>query len=338
MNEADPRFVIPHRKKLHLEIDQILHELRFKLSNNIQHGQKLSFCADIWSKPGMSASFLGVTCHYFNHQDNKRHQVTLAVRRFPSPHTADRLLEVFESVILDWKISHSKVYRVLTDNGSNIVAAFKRNVYESCQSTNSESENEKSDDELENIGDEEEEENETDDHDDIEQVKEGLRNEMQQCEELEDEHHAAFFQYKRISCAIHTLQLVVKLFEGSPCFHKTLKKAKKIVAKVNKSTKATEKLIEKANKKLVGDCPTRWDSTYLMLTRMVSVKVHLNNVLDELLWDGLSATQWKQLESILELLQPFAHFTNVASSEQLTSVGMIFPLLQELSLHLGEVS
>ncbi len=167
----------------------------------------------------------------------------------------------------------------------------------------------------------------------VEQIKERLRRKMSQCEELEEEHHTAFLYYKRV--AIHTLQLVVKLFEGSPCFNKTLNKTKKIVSKVNKSTKATEKLIIKANKKLIGDCPTRWDSTYLMLT---NVKIHLNNVLDELLWDSLSATQWKQLESILELLQPFAHFTNVASSEQLTSVGMIFPLLKELSLHLNEVS
>ena len=75
----------------------------------------------------------------------------------------------------------------------------------------------------------------------------------------------------------------------------------------------------------------------LMLTRMVVVKIHLNSVLDELLWDTLSATQWKQLESIVELLQPFAHFTNVASSEQFTSVGMICPLFKELSLHLEEI-
>ncbi len=94
INEADPRYLIPHRQKLQLEIEQLSHELRLKLLDSIQHGRKLSFCADVWSKPGMSASFLGVTCHYFSHYDMQCHQVTLAVHRLPSPHTAPSNLSI----------------------------------------------------------------------------------------------------------------------------------------------------------------------------------------------------------------------------------------------------
>ena len=74
-----------------------------------------------------------------------------------------------------------------------------------------------------------------------------------------------------------------------------------------------------------------------MLNQLLDVKVHLQAVLDEL-WDGLSATQWKNLETIKELLQPFAHNTNIASTKQSTFIGMIYPLIKELSLHLKEVS
>lgn len=72
----------------------------------------------------------------------------------------------------------------------------------------------------------------------------------------------------------------------------------------------------------MGDCKTHV-TTYLMLSRMIEVKAHLSSVLDELLWDNLSASQWKQLENIMKLLQPFAHYTNVTSSEEMTSIGMV---------------
>ena len=116
-----------------------------------------------------------------------------------------------------------------------------------------------------------------------------------------------------------------------------MQKAHSIVKKVNKSCKAIEKLIENARKKLIGDCPNRWDSTYLMISRLFDVKHHFTAVLDELTWDSLTATQWKQLEAIQELLQPFAHHTNSTGAENSTTIAVIIPVLKELNLHLEEV-
>ena len=48
----------------------------------------------------------------------------LAVRRMASPHSAERVLEAIEEVLTEWEIPHSKVSAILTDNGSNMVAAF----------------------------------------------------------------------------------------------------------------------------------------------------------------------------------------------------------------------
>ena len=144
-------------------------------------------------------------------------------------------------------------------------------------------------------------------------------------EQTEENHNEAFMSYKRISCFIHTLQLVVKVFEANPSFKNSLQKAHSVVKKVNKSCKATEKVIKLANKKLIGDCPTRWDSTYLMISRLLDVKNHLTAVLDELTWDSLTATQWKHLESIQQLLKPFAHHTNITGAENSTTIAMVIP-------------
>lgn len=58
-----------------------------------------------------------------------------------------------------------------------------------------------------------------------------------------------------IGCFIYTLQLVVKIFETAPSFKASLHKTHSIVKKVNKYTKATEKLIEKTKKNLSAIVP-----------------------------------------------------------------------------------
>ena len=44
----------------------------------------------------------------------------------PVPHTADNVLQVVQEVLSEWDILPWKVQAILTDNGSNMVAAFKQ--------------------------------------------------------------------------------------------------------------------------------------------------------------------------------------------------------------------
>ena len=83
-------------------------------------------CADIWSKPGMTASCLGITAHYFTSNDMKRHSVCIALRSFTSPHTGERISELVDTIVDEWKIDRFKLFRALTDNGSNMITAFKK--------------------------------------------------------------------------------------------------------------------------------------------------------------------------------------------------------------------
>ena len=82
------------------------------------------------------------------------------------------------------------------------------------------------------------------------------------------------------------------------------------VTKVNKSSKATEMLKKLAKVKLIGDCPTRWSSTFLLLQQLLRIKCYLELVLSKLGWDGLQATQWKTIENVVELLKSFSEYTN----------------------------
>ena len=134
INELDCRYPVPGRSKINKEIDKLAIELRanvaalfhksrlinicadiwskkgmtasfmgvtdklaIELRANVAalfHKSRLiNICADIWSKKGMTASFMGVTAHFFTTDDHKRHNITIAVRRMPSPHTADAVAE-----------------------------------------------------------------------------------------------------------------------------------------------------------------------------------------------------------------------------------------------------
>ena len=87
--------------------------------------RKVALCVDIWSRKGLTASYLGITAHFFTRSDHKRHTATIAVRRLPSPHTAERVEEIVDSVLTEWQIPRTKISAMLTDNGSNMIAAFR---------------------------------------------------------------------------------------------------------------------------------------------------------------------------------------------------------------------
>ena len=113
--------------------------------------------------------------------------MTLAVRRMPSPHTADHVRELVDTILEEWDIPTSKVTVVVTNNGSNMVAAFRTYVA---------SPDDSQEDGGESEDDSESEVSQDDDFD-----------------ECEEEHDLAFTSMRRIGCFTHTLQLVAKKFD-----------------------------------------------------------------------------------------------------------------------------
>ena len=125
-------------------------------------------------------------------------------------------------------------------------------------------------------------------------------------------------------------------FKEVTSLKKVLASAHALVKKVNKSSKATERLVSLCGKKLISDCPTRWSSTFLMLQRLLTVKDALSIVLEELCWDNLPTSEWKVLASIHDLLKPFAQYTSLVGEEDYTTVSSVIPIVMEINLHLEE--
>lgn len=322
LEELDPRYLVPGRTLISKEIDKVLFDLKLKIQGYLSNAQKVNLCADIWTKKGMSSSYLGVTAHFFSQRDHRRHRVTLAVKRMSHPHNAESIRELIDEVLKEWSIPLSQVGAVITDNGSNMVKAFQQQCFANGEDEEDAEEEDESDSWKE--FDETESDTITDDEEDF--------------VAREFEHDMAFkFFGKRLSCFAHTLQLVVLKFNKELSCKEVLKKVCALVKKVKKSSKATEKLLSLCHKKLVGNCPTRWSSTYLMIERLLEVRVPLTKVLEELEWDNLATSEWKTLENMHLLLKPFAQYTSLVSGEEYTTISSVIPIVMEINLHLEEM-
>ena len=338
--ELDPRYVVPGRAGIDVEMTKVLSDLKGRVAAKIRDARKVSLCADIWTKKGLTEAFVGITAHFFTRTDHKRRVATLAVRTIQSPHTADRIEEVVRQVLEEWDIPQEKVRAILTDNGSNITAAFRDWLHKTK--------------EVEGESEEEEEEEspsaetaaasptgqsaDTDSASDVEETPlSDVEQDIEEYDQQELSFEIAFSLHKRLSCFSHTLQLVVNKFDTLTSPKQVLRSAHSIVRKFNKSVKATEKLVKLCGKKLLSTCPTRWNSTFLMISRMLEVHSSLAMVLQELNWDDLSNRDWKILENLYELLHPFARYTALTGAEETTTIAMVLPVLLELKCHLEEV-
>lgn len=195
------------------------------------------------------------------------------------------------------------------------------------------------------------EEEESEDEDDYVVPSAQLEEESRQLESEEVEMTKSMQDQgiNRLDCYSHKLQLVMVEFDlfrqtrgksrkGSiPLFAKAIAKAKKIVAKFNKSSTATQMLIEKMGKKLCSDSPTRWSSTYILIERFLQLKPAVEEICDKLKWNSLSNTQWNTLQSIEKLLKPFAAFTQLLSGSKTVTLSSVLLSVLELDAHLQEV-
>lgn len=136
---------------------------------------------------------------------------------------------------------------------------------------------------------------------------------------------------------VHTVQLVVNMIQKELTIKRLLGKVRQLVKLFRKSSVATERLLQQCGLILIKDCPTRWSSTYLMMSRALEVKDHLTSVADSMSWDSLLPSEWQKVAILKDLLLPFAEHTKVLESDT-NSLSLVVPALLDLRNHLSEFS
>lgn len=119
---ANPSLKVMSRPTLmrHIKAD----EKRWKevVKEQLKEVEHVSTTADIWSTH--HHAYMGISCHYIG-KDLERRSVLLAVKHFKSPHTAERVAEIISEVHEEFELRGEKIIATVTDNGSNMVKAFR---------------------------------------------------------------------------------------------------------------------------------------------------------------------------------------------------------------------
>lgn len=145
-----------------------------------------------------------------------------------------------------------------------------------------------------------------------------------------------FLEKPHISCFAHNLHLAVK--EGLPEIKETRTKIKTIVDKYKKSNlfperlKAMQQQFGESQLSLKQDTPTRWNSTYLMFSRILEVQKSLMSVMtlhyQEL--PTITSEDFQIITETCELLKIFDNATTTMSSEKKVTISQVIFLYRSL--------
>lgn len=146
-----------------------------------------------------------------------------------------------------------------------------------------------------------------------------------------------------LPCFAHTLQLCISDAKKKvQTVDNLLVKARNIVSHFNHSAVAKNLLCKEQEKQNVPKhslkqmIPTRWNSEFYMLRRLVEQKTCITNVLLESDTQNLSGAQWKLAEELVQLLQPLEEITHIASGENFPTLSQMIPCLYAFVLFLNE--
>ena len=201
--------------------------------NEIDH---LSVTVDIWCDRGGKA-FFGVTDHFVD-VDFKPQAILLRFVRLKGKHTNENIRNVTKDILDELDISR-KIYRVITDNASNIIKAYKFGLT-SCEVNNLDNSIVTLDNDQNSV-----DSSSTDVSDyEIElTLTDPIEEEIEELCGVEETN-------PRLSCFAHSLQLAIRdSLSNIPYLSKTLAKCKQLSQKSHKSTKVAD-ILDDIDKRL----------------------------------------------------------------------------------------
>ncbi|XP_063734729.1 zinc finger BED domain-containing protein 4-like isoform X1 [Eleginops maclovinus] len=303
MEIVDRRLAIPKKTKISNLIETQYEHERQKFKQRLAAARRVSIGLDLWTKKGLTASFLAISACYFCVEQIKPAHILLALEQVAHPHTALSIKACVDECIQEWAIPKEKILTVITDNGSNMVAAFKNTTAEETSS---------------------------------EADSPGSETAMESDSEIDDQrYHHVDMEMARTPCVVHTIQLVVHMLQKETTVKRVLDKARSVVKLFRKSSVATQRLLDQCGVIVVNDCPTRWSSTFNMVTRLLTVKDTVCQITNDMGWDSLLTSEWQKLSSLRDLLLPFAEHTKTLQSDT-TSMSLVVPALFDLLSHLAD--
>lgn len=145
-------------------------------------------------------------------------------------------------------------------------------------------------------------------------------------------------KYIPLNCFDHTLQLVVSdAVKHCNELREAILKAKTISTHFKHSSQNMKKLLDLEKQmglpvlKLKQECPTRWNSAYDMLDRLVTVKGAVSAIAASVKKvPSLTASEWEVVDEYVRICKPFKILTAVMGSSTYPTISMVIPELNKL--------
>ncbi|KAI7804112.1 putative zinc finger BED domain-containing protein 4-like, partial [Triplophysa rosa] len=151
IESIDKRLAVPKKTKINNLVDQLYDDEKQKFRKQLTKVRKITLGLDIWTKRGLTASFLAISACYFCPQEEKAKHILLTLVQLSHPHTAECIKTCVDRCTEEWGIPKNKILTVITDNGSNMVTAFKKSEEYDDHSTTEEDSQEDSEEDSDDV-------------------------------------------------------------------------------------------------------------------------------------------------------------------------------------------
>ena len=301
--------------------------LRRKIDMMLNDIENLSITTDIWTDRRGKA-FIGITGHFLD-IDFRSQAVLLDFVRLKCRHTGENIRNVTEDILEKLKITR-KIYRIITDNASNMIKAYKFGLSVVADDHPNQSTQENyNGNTLKNDA--------VNDDDPDSQIELVLTDPIDDHEPKLD---LGNNKNIRLSCFAHSLQLVIRDgLTNVALLSKTLAKCKKLSKKSQKSTKIAD-LLDDVDMKIKRSNTTRWSSEFMLVRSILQLGRNTIEEITSIIGDDdlkFSNNDFNVLEELIDILEPFADITTSCQSEVVATISMVVPAIVHISHHLQQM-
>lgn len=301
IHELNSKFPLPGRKGASNCIDEVYEKLKMGINDSLSNGGRVSVCVDLWSRRNLTASYVAVTAHYFDNKNHRLQRALLGIRKIFSPHTAEKIRDITDDILLQWNIPYSRLFKVATDNGTNVVKAFRES-REPDMNPNRELNYAEmaiaAEAQVDFVDEDYFNEQLNDSFDDNR-----ILYELAEFANAEVDSVAQFGSNLRISCFDHSLQCSLRnCVDKDREFQVTAAKMMRLIHRIKQSTSASSKLLEQSGLSLAVPARTRWNFMYYAIKRFLTVFEPLKEVVDEMGWDNLSNSEVAKVNEYINVI------------------------------------
>ncbi|XP_031358213.1 uncharacterized protein LOC116181900 [Photinus pyralis] len=296
------------------------------LKTKLDSVQYVCTTTDIWSSN--NRSYLGMTCHYFD-ANLIRCSSVLACRRMRYSHTHLEIGRAVSDIHKEYNLKDSQIVGTVTDNAANFGKAFK--IFSAP-------------DNLLNIGDLDFLIAENLDIDintipDFIEIEQDFQNNL----DLED---SDITLPRHFRCASHTLNLIATkdaetalLDSGyKKIYNSTFAKLTAIWNISHRSTAAADEIENICKLKLLVPCPTRWNSLFDSVQRILQLREHLETICEKLKKPKLKNIELEFLSEYALVMEVLAKSIDILQGEESCCLGYLLPTLFQIKKTLNSLS